>query len=192
MSQSAGAPAGGNGILIAGVGNIFLGDDGFGPEVARRLLAAGPRPGVRVVDYGIRGMHLAYDVLDGYRALVLVDLIPRGEPGQVQVLEVAREDLAGGSFDAHGMDPAAVLGTLEALGGALPRTFVVGCRPVSVDEQIGLSPAVEAAVQNAVTAVTGLLDGALSRAGSESEQPARGPDAGTANARGASAAGRHS
>lgn len=148
-------------MLVAGVGNMFLGDDGFGPEVARRLASMPVRADVRIVDYGIRGMHLAYDLLDGYRALVLVDLLPGGAPGEVQILQVEREDLAGGSFDAHGMDPAAVLGTLEALGGRLPRTFVVGCRPVSLDEQIGLSPQIAAAVDTAVGAVHALLDGVL-------------------------------
>ena len=151
-------------ILVAGIGNIFLGDDGFGPAVTRRLVGPVARPDVRIVDYGIRGMHLAYDLLDGYRALVIIDLIPRGEPGQVQILQVDREDLAGGSFDAHGMDPAAVLGTLEALGGTLPTTYVVGCRPVTLDEQLELSEPVAAAVEQAVEAVTRLLAGPLSPA----------------------------
>ena len=131
-------------VLVAGIGNIFLGDDGFGPEVARRLAARPGRSDIRIVDYGIRGMHLAYDLLDGYRALIIVDLIPHGEVGQLRVLQVGRGDLAGGSFDAHGMDPAAVLGTLEALGGELPPTYVVGCRPQTVDEQLGLSEPVQA------------------------------------------------
>jgi hydrogenase maturation protease len=148
-----------SGILVAGVGNLFLGDDGFGPEVARRL-AAGPVPdGVRVIDYGIRGMHLAYDLLDGHHALVLVDAIPGpGRPGDLRVLEVGAEDLGDGAFDAHGMDPVAVLANLEALGGALPRTFVVGCQPANVDEGIGLSPSVAAAVDEAMRIVRNLVD----------------------------------
>ncbi len=147
-----------SGILVAGVGNLFLGDDGFGPEVARRL-AAGPIPvGVRVVDYGIRGMHLAYDLLDGYDALVLVDTIPgHGQPGELRVLEVGADDMGEGAFDAHGMDPVAVLANLEALGGTLPRTFVVGCQPANLEEGIGLSPQVSGAVDPAVQEVRALL-----------------------------------
>lgn len=145
-------------ILVAGVGNIFLGDDGFGPEVARRL-AGQPLPTeVKVVDYGIRGMHLAYDLLDGYQALVLVDALPgQGQPGDVTVLEVGPDDLEKGELDAHGMDPVAVLGNLGALGGELPHTLVVGCQPLDVGEGIGLTPAVDEAVDVAVATVHRLL-----------------------------------
>jgi hydrogenase maturation protease len=155
-------------VLVAGVGNIFLGDDGFGPEAARRL-AGGPLPHlahggvVKVVDYGIRGMHLAYDLLDGYAGFILLDALPRGgEPGDVVVLEVGPDDIrsitGSGELDAHGMAPAAVLGSLEQLGGQLPPTVVVGCEPLQVEEGIGLSPAVEAAVDVAVDAVRRLLE----------------------------------
>jgi hydrogenase maturation protease len=145
-------------VLVAGVGNIFLGDDGFGPEAARRL-AAGPLPdGVRVVDYGIRGMHLAYDLLDGYDLLVVLDAAPRGgRPGDVVLLEVGEADLGDGDFDAHGMEPTSVLASLGSLGGRLPRTLVVGCEPADTAEGMGLSPPVEAAVDGAVEMVTGLL-----------------------------------
>jgi len=151
-------------VLVAGVGNLFLGDDGFGPEAARRLSARPLPDGVEVVDYGIRGMHLAYDLLAGYDTLVIVDAVPRGgRPGDVVVLEVGEEDLAGpsgdsGDFDAHGMEPTAMLASLGALGGRLPRTFVVGCEPADVAERIGLSPPVAAAVDRAVELVTGLLE----------------------------------
>ncbi len=149
-------------ILVAGVGNIFLGDDGFGPEVARRL-AGHPLPQqVRVVDYGIRGMHLAYDLLDGYDALVLVDALPgRGQPGDVSVLEVGPDDLGNSEFDAHGMGPVAMLASLGALGGELPRTLVVGCQALDVGAGIGLTPVVEAAVDVAVSTVHRLLDDLL-------------------------------
>lgn len=156
-------------VLVAGIGNIFLSDDGFGPEVARRLAAGdpdvGPLPdGVRVVDYGIRGMHLAYDLLDGVEALVLVDALPGdGQPGDITVLEVGPDDLGEGQFDAHGMDPVAVLGTLGALGGRLPPTFVVGCQPADVTEGIGLSTAVTAALDEAVAAVRALISTRLPR-----------------------------
>ena len=111
-------------VLVAGIGNLFLGDDGFGPEVVRRLAsgAAGAvPPEARVVDYGIRGMHLAYDLLDGYAALVLVDAAPVGtDPGDVCVLEVGPDDLGSGEIDAHGMDPVSVLAGLDRLGGVPP------------------------------------------------------------------------
>ena len=142
-------------VLVAGVGNLFLSDDGFGPEVVRRLPALGCVPDhVRVVDYGIRGMHLAYDLLDGYDGLVIVDAIPDGgAPGDVTVLEVGEGDLGSGELDAHGMDPVAVLANLNRLGGSLPPTYVVGCRPATVEEGIGLSAPVEAAIPTAVDAV---------------------------------------
>jgi hydrogenase maturation protease len=140
-------------VLVAGIGNIFLGDDGFGPEVVRRL-GAEPQPaGVQVVDYGIRGMHLAYDLLAGFELLVLVDALPGGTPGEVVVLEVGEDDLGPGDFDAHGMNPVAVLGGLSRLGGSLPPTYVVGSRAMSVTEGIGLSPPVAAAVPAAMAAV---------------------------------------
>ena len=157
-------------VLVAGLGNLFLGDDGFGAEVVRWLVEPGQEPlpaGVRVVDYGIRGMHLAYDLLDGYDALVLVDALPGGgAPGTVTVLEVGPDDLGQdaqgqlgqGELDAHGMDPVAVLTTLEKLGGTLPKTYVVGCRPASVAEGIGLSEPVRAAIPEAIAALRVLLE----------------------------------
>jgi hydrogenase maturation protease len=151
--------------LVAGVGNMFLRDDGFGPEVARRLAAAAGSapPGVHVVDYGIRGMHLAYDLLAGVDALVLVDTVPPdapgAEPGSIRILRVGAEDLAeAGPLDPHGMDPAAVLNRLRSLGGTLPPTYVVGCVPADTTEGIGLSPAVAAAVPKAMAAVVTLLE----------------------------------
>ena len=286
-------------VLVAGIGNLFLGDDGFGPEVVRRLAAGGqPPPGVQVTDYGIRGMHLAYDLLDGWDALILVDALPatpkadtepsaaessvgqstagvssgrqaasaewtggqstrgqsssgdsssgqppdgewtdgqstRGQssagdsssgqppdgewtdgqsacgqspgvvssgsrsaggeligtepsgtepsgtehavgqtaisdppggvpggtrPGEVIVVEVGPDDLDAGEFDAHGMQPVAVLGSLTAMGGKLPPTYIVGCPVESVHEGIGLSPTVAAAVPAAIDAILALLD----------------------------------
>jgi hydrogenase maturation protease len=145
-------------VLVAGVGNLFLGDDGFGPEVARRLAGRSLPAGVRVVDYGIRGMHLAYDLLEGYDELVILDAAPRGgRPGDVVVLEVGEGDFGTGEFDGHGMEPTAVLSSLGSLGGRLPRTYVVGCEPADIDEGIGLSPSVAAAVDPAVDAVLRLL-----------------------------------
>ena len=146
-------------VLVAGIGNLFCGDDGFGPEVVRRLAASGTLPAeVRAVDYGIRGMHLAYDLLDGYDALVIVDLLPGGDtPGEVTVLEVGEGDLGHGDFDPHGMAPVAVLAGLADLGGRLPPTYVVGCRPLDVGDRIGLSAQVEAAVPRAMDTVRAVL-----------------------------------
>jgi hydrogenase maturation protease len=146
-------------VLVAGIGNLFLGDDGFGPEVVRRLAEQHALPpGVRVIDYGIRGMHLAYDLLDPYSALVLVDALPAGgATGQVVVLEVSADDLGGGEFDAHGMNPMAMLSGVQRLGGTLPATYVVGCRVAEVAEGIGLSAPVAAAVPEAVAAVRALV-----------------------------------
>ncbi|MCW2772804.1 MAG: peptidase [Nocardioides sp.] len=146
-------------VLVAGIGNLFCGDDGFGPEVVRRIAAAGDLPAdVRVVDYGIRGMHLAYDLLDGYDALVIVDAMPGdGPPGSVSVLEVGEDDLGPGEFDPHGMAPVAVLASLSDLGGCLPPTYVVGCRPRDVGERIGLSDEVEAAIPEAMDVVRRVL-----------------------------------
>jgi hydrogenase maturation protease len=150
-------------VLVAGIGNLFLGDDGFGPEVARRMSAEGstayPPDTVRVVDYGIRGMHLAYDLLDGVDALVLVDALPGDGPvGSITILEVGPDDLGEGDFDAHGMDPVAVLASLSSLGGQLPPTYVVGCRPANVREGIGLSAPVSDAVPRAITTVRQIVD----------------------------------
>jgi hydrogenase maturation protease len=141
-------------VLVAGVGNLFLGDDGFGPEVARRL--TGLPPHVRVVDYGIRGMHLAYDLL-GYDTLIMVDAVPGTPPGRITVQQVGHDDLGQGEWDAHGMDPVAVLANMDRLGGTLPTTYVVGCRVATLDEGIGLSAPVAAAVDEAVAAVHALV-----------------------------------
>ena len=143
-------------ILVAGIGNIFLGDDGFGPEVLRHVpQRLAELQGVRLTDYGIGGMHLAYDLLDGWDALVLVDALPdHGSPGSVHVFEADHTSLdAAAAIDAHGMDPAAVFAGLRALGGEDPRTIVVGCEVADVADGIGLSAAVESAVPGAVAAV---------------------------------------
>jgi hydrogenase maturation protease len=153
-------------ILVAGIGNIFLGDDGFGPEVIRHVpdRIAGPR--VRVVDYGIRGMHLAYDLLDGCEALVLVDALPsRGAPGTMHVFEADHETLSAGiCLDAHAMDPVAVFASLNALGGTPPYTIIVGCEVETVEEGIGLSEAVTAAVPKAAQAVDDVVANLSARA----------------------------
>jgi hydrogenase maturation protease len=159
-----------NRVLVAGVGNIFLGDDGFGVEVARRLASAEMPDWVRVADYGTSGMHLAYDLADGYTTTILIDAAPRGgPPGTLTVLEVEREHrpelaaTAGGAlegsrmFDAHGMQPDVVFGVLDMLGAEAGRILVVGCEPASLDHGIGLSEPVAAAVDEAVRMVKTLV-----------------------------------
>ena len=168
-------------VLVACVGNIFLGDDGFGVEVASRLAGLPMPAGVRVVDYGISGMHLAYDLADGYETAILVDAAPRGEePGTVSVIEVDPDDhpdpdpAADGSappggmlFDGHGMQPDVVLGLLGRLGGQAGRVFVVGCEPATVEYGMELSAPVAAAVDEAVRIVLDMAapDGALAAPG---------------------------
>ena len=155
-------------ILVAGVGNIFLSDDGFGPEVVRRLAVARPeRAEVRIVDYGIRGMHLAYDLLSAYDALVLVDAVPGDvrPPGVVSAVEVDIRHLPRGEFDGHGMDPVAVLTSVESLGGAVPPTYLVCCTPESVEDGIGLTDPVSAVVDDAVALTSRLLDDLLGEEG---------------------------
>jgi hydrogenase maturation protease len=147
-------------VLVAGIGNLFLGDDGFGVEVASRLAGAAMPEGVRVEDYGIRGVHLAYELLDGYDALVLVDAVPlQEEPGTIAIFEpdLSGDDDATPVMDAHSMNPAVVLSMLRSLGGDVGRVLVVGCQPSAIDEGIGLSPPVAAAVDRAVEAVSEAL-----------------------------------
>lgn len=143
---------------MAGVGNVFLGDDGFGVELAGRLARESLPAGVRVEDYGIRGLHLAYDLLEPLELLVVLDATARGgEPGTLYVLEPDPEALEPCLADAHGMDLGAVFAQVRALGGALPRTRVVGCEPATVAEGMGLSEPVRRAVDAAVDLVRDVL-----------------------------------
>jgi len=146
-------------ILVAGIGNIFLGDDGFGSEVVRHAAIPPSDPSVRVIDYGIRGMHLAYDLLEEWDTLVLVDAVPsRGSPGRLHVFQADHESHpAPTGLDAHSMDPAAVFAGLRALGGSPPYTVVVGCEAGSVEEGIGLTEPVAKAVPRAVRAVEDIV-----------------------------------
>lgn len=153
-------------ILVAGVGNIFLGDDAFGVEVVRRLSARPIPEGVRVADFGIRGFDLAYAFMDGYETVIMVDAMPRGGfPGTVYVVEPDLEELesqAAGEMDTHAMTPAAVFRLVQALGGNFPKVIVVGCEPQwlgSEDEgAMGLSAPVQAAVEEATVCVEKLLE----------------------------------
>jgi hydrogenase maturation protease len=156
-------------LLIACVGNIFLGDDAFGVVVARRLDRCALPEGVRVIDFGIRGLDLTYALLDGYEAVILVDAAPRGgRPGTLYVLEPAvgappepDADGAGPLIETHGMDPVKVLRLVEAMGGQVGRLLLVGCEPSplaeSDDMQAGLSDPVRAAVDEAVLLIESLV-----------------------------------
>jgi hydrogenase maturation protease len=139
-------------VLVAGIGNVFMGDDGFGVALAGRLAQRELPPGVDVVDFGIRGMDLAYAMQD-YEAVVLLDASPRGEaPGTLYVIEpeVDEDELA---LDTHGMDPVKVLALSRTLGDRRPRVRVVGCEPGPAQEDIVLSEPVRAALDEAVRLV---------------------------------------
>jgi len=128
------APAGAKRILVAGIGNVCLGDDGFGCALATRLATRELPAGVEVVDYGIRGMDLAYALGDGWDTVVLLDATPRGgDPGTLYVIE-PEIDPDAVAIETHGMDPVKVLAMAQALGSTLPRVLVVGCEPRSVAE----------------------------------------------------------
>ncbi len=156
-----------SGILVAGVGNIFKGDDGFGVEVAQRLARRQLPLGVKVVDFGIRGIDLTYALLDGYRCAVLVDAMQLGEqPGTVTIVEPEQPpDETPGTAELlispHDLDPVKVLRLVKALGGACERVLLVACEPATFgDEQeglMGLSPPVAAAVDHAIAAIENLV-----------------------------------
>lgn len=145
-------------ILVAGIGNIFLGDDGFGVEVVKHIDRTSLADGVKVEDFGIRGVHLSYELLEGYDALVLIDAMPLGEPpGTVVTFEPDVDAVDATSIDAHSMNPAVVLGLLAGMGGTIPRVVVVGCQPLTIEEGIGLSEPVAAAVAPAADTVRQVL-----------------------------------
>ncbi|HJZ02820.1 MAG TPA: hydrogenase maturation protease [Streptosporangiaceae bacterium] len=146
-------------ILVAGVGNVFLSDDAFGVEVVRLLVERPQPPGVQIRDYGIRGVHLVYELLDGCDLFVLVDAAPRGEvPGTVSVLEVELPSPeAQPVIDAHSLTPDAIFGLLSSLGGHSGRNLVVACEPAEVDAGMGLSDPVQEALPHAVRAVEEIL-----------------------------------
>lgn len=158
-------------ILVACVGNIFNGDDAFGVEVARRLLGVTLPDGVRVIDFGIRGIDLTYALMDGYDAVILVDAAQRGQaPGVVSVVEpdlneagdsTTPSDLA---LSPHELDPTKVLHLASALGGSCRRVLLVACEPLTLGGEegvMGLSEPVTAAVAVAVETVEELIDGMM-------------------------------
>ena len=157
-------PAGGR-ILVAGIGNVFHGDVGFGVALAGRLSQRTLPPGVEVADFGIRGMDLAYAMGEGYETVVLLDATPRGQaPGTLYVIEADPEEAPDGVPDAHGMNPVQVIALARMLGAPLPRTLVVGCEPqtqMTGDEEdvvFDLSEPVRAALDEAERLVRSLLE----------------------------------
>src|SRR5215216_5201936 len=153
-------------VLVAGIGNIFLGDDGFGVEVVRRLAGRELPEGVEVVDFGIRGMDLAYALQDDYEVVIFIDATPRDEkPGTVYLLEPEIEENGEVVLDTHGMDPVKVIALSRALGARPTRILVVGCEPQVVvsgedyeDMLMELSDPVRAAVEEAVKLVESLVE----------------------------------
>ena len=149
-------------ILIACIGNIFLGDDGFGTEAATALAKRTWPAGVKLVDYGIRGLDLAYAMLEPWDAIVLVDVISRGEaPGTLYLLQPLQTPEAQRGIDPHSMDPATVIATARSLGSVTAELYIVGCEPLDFGDELegrmGLSPPVEAAVPGAVQMVRDLV-----------------------------------
>ena len=152
-------------VLVACIGNIFLGDDGFGCEVARELKKMNVGPSIKVIDYGIRGLDLAYSLLEPYRAVIFVDAIARsGQPGTVYILQCAEPSLdqpRRAVFDPHSMEPVNLLAMARSLGEVTSEIFIVGCEPTDFgDEQVGrmgLSHDVAVAVPEAARAVLELI-----------------------------------
>ena len=153
--------------LIAGIGNIFLGDDAFGCEVVKELGRRVWPDDVRIVDFGIRGFDLAYALLESYEVVILIDATPRGEaPGTLYTIEPDLAELesipSGGSvIETHGMNPMKVLSMVKSMGGTFRKILLVGCEPESFgpeEGQMGLSPVVEAAVPKAVEIIERLVE----------------------------------
>ena len=160
-------------VLIACIGNIFLGDDGFGCEVARHLTQIHWPDNVKVVDFGNRGLDLAYALLDGHDVTIFVDATPRGnQPGTLYTIEPALEEIeniqAGAMVDAHSMDPLKVLSMVKSMGGQFKRILLLGCEPATFgpeEGQMGLSEPVAASVVEAVKVIESLVTRVLEEMG---------------------------
>ena len=165
-------------VLVAGIGNIFLGDDAFGVEVVRRLGSRVLPQAVRVADFGIRGFDLAYALQDGYETTILVDACPHGEaPGTLYVIEPDLKGLddpgAPQAIEAHAMNPVSVLRMARAMNIEVKKVLLLGCEPGTLggeEGQMGLSAPVEAAVEEAVKLVESLIDNVLNKGGAGSAQ----------------------
>src|SRR5260221_13689653 len=149
-------------ILVAGIGNIFFGDDAFGVEVTHELMRREWPTDVRVEDFGIRSYDLAYAIMDGYDAVILIDATPRGQsPGTVSLIEPDLSSLEAGAdeiVNAHSMNPVRVLQMVSSFGGQAQRLYLVGCEPAVLEtEELGLSAVVQAALPRAVELVESLV-----------------------------------
>lgn len=150
-------------ILVAGIGNIFHGDDSFGIEVLQKLALSSLPGNVRLMDIGIRGVDLAFAMLDGYETIILIDATSQGgPPGTLYTMELDPDDLPDGASlaNAHGLDPASVLSAAKNMGARFGKVFLVGCEPLVLESEngrIGLSDVVQAAVRPAVETVQKLL-----------------------------------
>lgn len=168
-------------ILVAGLGNVFLGDDAFGVEVARYLLEHPPPGNVRIVDFGIRGIDLVYALLDGYDLVILVDAVSRGgQPGTIYLIEpeVPTDSACGQTtsvmLDPHDMAPAKVLRLVSSLGGRVGRLLLVGCEPAPMDEAADGGGSLSEPVRNAVDRAIGLIRQLLADAPGDGVGPASG------------------
>jgi hydrogenase maturation protease len=151
-------------ILVAGIGNIFFGDDAFGCEVASQLRQKPLPEGVRVIDFGIRSYDLAYAIMDGYDATILVDATPQGSaPGTIYLIEPdlkKLDELPDEAVNAHSMNPVRVLQLVRSLGGKPGWLRVVGCEPAVLETEegaMGLSEKVQAAVAPAIEMIETLI-----------------------------------
>jgi hydrogenase maturation protease len=164
-------------VLIAGIGNIFMGDDAFGCEVTQRLMQRRWPDDVKIVDFGIRGLDLAYALMDAHETTILVDATPQGStPGTVYVMELTPDDAGEASafLDAHSMHPLNVLRMVRTLGGVPGRILLVGCEPAELgdewEETMGLSEpvlaAIDIAIQRIETLVSELLQSSREAMGS--------------------------
>jgi hydrogenase maturation protease len=150
--------------MIAGVGNIFMKDDGFGSEVIKKILHKAFPEGVEIKDFGTGGLKLAYDLMKGYDGLILLDASARGEqPGTLYVIEPAENDIDGNLengtiIDPHGSDPATVLKFVKSIGAWPAKVLIVACEPQNVDDfEIGLSEPVNAAIDKAIELVEEII-----------------------------------
>jgi hydrogenase maturation protease len=154
-------------VLVAGIGNIFLGDDAFGCEVVKRLERSEFPDNVRIFDFGIRGFDLAYALMDGYDLTILVDAVPRGDvPGTVYTIEPDLDELnlidqSASMIETHGMNPVRVLQMAKSMGATFRKILLVGCEPETLgpeEGQLGLSPPVVAAVDRAAQITMDLIN----------------------------------
>ncbi len=152
-------------VLVAGVGNLFCGDDGFGCEVVRRMAERAPLAGVKLVDFGIRGFDLAYALCDEHQTVILVDAVRRGRaPGTLSVI-LPEQAASAPEIHTHGMHPSRVFALVKELGGSTRSVRIVGCEPLLLDDdgepRMGLSDPVSAAIEPAIVLVRELIERAL-------------------------------